>query len=220
VIEPLNFVPSAVAAGAMPALTREALGGGEAVRRRTAATTAMLATAAAAGLVAVAPPLVSFLFPDDRPSPLPLQVLACALVPFFMNTLLTHALIAAGRPDRVPRLTAARIVFALLAAGLLVPPAGALGAACGYVVAETFLLALGVRACASSGFPVPVLGPLLRALPLAAPILLVVPFAPGGLAGGVAAGVALYVTAVALAWRIAPGLLRDVVPQVHTRHLR
>ena len=38
----LALVPNAVAAGAMPALTREALRGGETVRQRTAATLALL----------------------------------------------------------------------------------------------------------------------------------------------------------------------------------
>ena len=71
----LAMVPAAVTAGAMPALTREALRGGTAVRRRTAATLALLAAPAAVGLALVAQPVAALLLervtspPSTGPSP-------------------------------------------------------------------------------------------------------------------------------------------------------
>ena len=62
VFEFLGMVPNAVAQGAMPALTREALHGGEGVRRRTAGTMALVAAPAATGLALVAPGVVGLLF--------------------------------------------------------------------------------------------------------------------------------------------------------------
>ena len=64
----LSMVPSAIAAGAMPALTREALRGAGAVRRRTAATLALVPSGAAGlaqsalGLLVAAQPRSGRLF--------------------------------------------------------------------------------------------------------------------------------------------------------------
>jgi O-antigen/teichoic acid export membrane protein len=79
VVEVVNVVPAAIAAGAMPALTRVAARGSDPVRRRTAATAALLAAPAAAGLILVAPGLVTVLGGEFAPAAAPLRVLAPAL---------------------------------------------------------------------------------------------------------------------------------------------
>jgi O-antigen/teichoic acid export membrane protein len=203
-VEPLLLVPGAVAGGAMPALTREALRGGGPVRERTALTTALLAVPAAAGLALAGPGLVVFLLGDAfGPAAAPLRILALALPALFMNAILLHALIAAGRATWLPRLTAVRLVIAFALALVLIPRLGATGAAAGLVAAEAALLVLASRACAEAGFPVSVARPLalacLASLPMAAAVAAV---ASGPLAA-VAVGVTVYAATLALARRLA-----------------
>jgi O-antigen/teichoic acid export membrane protein len=207
VIEFLNMVPSAVCAGAMPALTREALRGEGPVRRRTGLTTALLATPAAAGLLLVAPEVVALVggreFAGGGPA---LQVMAIALVPLFLNAVLLHALIAAGHASVLPRLTFIRVMAATLLALVLVPRFGIVGGAVGFVLSEVVLLVLAARACASVRFPVPVLQPVVVALAAAAPMGLVVAAVGGGLALSVLLGVVAYGFTLAVAWRFTPVL--------------
>jgi O-antigen/teichoic acid export membrane protein len=215
VVEFMNVVPSAITAGAMPALTREALGEGAAVRRRTAATMAFVAAPAAAGIAVVAPGLLGLLFGSDfTGAAASLRLLAAALLALFMNGLLGNALIAGGRAAWLPRLTAVRVAVALALALALVPTLGALGAAAGFLASELLLLALGTRACAGARFAIGVLDPLARALLLALPILALAPLAPGGLPGAVAVGVTVYALALGAAWLLRPALLRDLGPEV------
>ncbi|HSD66246.1 MAG TPA: hypothetical protein VLF95_06070, partial [Vicinamibacteria bacterium] len=111
----LAMVPTAVAAGAMPALTREAVHGGEAVRRRTAATLALTGAPAAVGLALVAPPVAVVLLragyaPADYAAVAgSLRTLSAALPALFLNALVFAALIASGRAAWLPRLTAGRV---------------------------------------------------------------------------------------------------------------
>src|SRR5258706_5520184 len=111
VVEFLNLVPSAVGAGAMPGLTREALSGaGDAVRRRTVATVAFLGAPAAAGAALVAPGLLSLIFGADYAEAAPsLRVLALAGGPLFLNGMLVNGLSGSGRGDCPPRRTAGRV---------------------------------------------------------------------------------------------------------------
>jgi O-antigen/teichoic acid export membrane protein len=209
---PLSLVPSAVAAGAMPALTREALAERGPVRRRTASTLALLAVPAAVGLALVSPALVALLFGGDfAPAALPLRILAIALVPMFLNALLAWALIAAGRATLPPRLMAVRIVSAFLLAAFLVPRFGAVGAAVGLVAAELLLLAVGARAAAAAGFAVPVARPTALALVASVPMALVVWGARSSLVGAVVLGVLTYAATLAAAWALAPGPARELV---------
>ena len=155
VFEFLGMVPNAVAQGAMPALTREALQGGEGVRRRTAGTMALVAAPAALGLALVAGGVVGLLFGSAyADGAAPLRILATALLPLFMNALLSWALLASGRAAWLPRLTGLRVVAAVGLALVLVPRLGAVGAAAGLAGAEWLLFALGWRACRSAGFQV------------------------------------------------------------------
>ncbi len=212
VVEFLNLVPSAVCAGAMPALTREALGGrGDGVRRRTAATVVFLAAPAAAGVALVAPGLLGLLFGADYREAAPcLRILAVAVVPLFLNGVLVSALIAAGRGHWLPRLTAARVAVAAALAVALVPRFGGLGAAAGFLASELLLLLLATRACASAGFPVAVVAPAGRALLVSAPMAALVGLVASPLPVAVGLGLMAYGLTLALAWRAVPALLGDL----------
>jgi O-antigen/teichoic acid export membrane protein len=207
VVESLNGIPSAVAAGAMPSLTREALHALRSVRERVAGMMALLAVPGAAGLLLSAAGVVSLLGTSYEPAAGPLQVLALALVPLFMNTVLLHALIAAGHAATLPRLTGARVGMAALLALVLVPSFGAMGAAAGFLLSEALLMVLAARACAAVNFPVPVSGPLARAAALTLPMAAVVAVAGRGLALSVGLGVATYAATLAAIWRLRPELV-------------
>ena len=214
VVQFLNVVPSAVCAGAMPSLTREALRGGDGVRRRTAASLAFLALPAAAGVALVAPGLVGLFGPGFVAAAPALRVLAGAVVPLFFNALLVAALIATERAAWLPRLTAVRVAVAGGLAWLLVPRLEAVGAALGFLASEVLLLLLAARACGAAGFPVRLSGPLLRAAAATLPMAVLVALAPARLPAAVALGVAAYGATLALARRWSPALLRDLFGDV------
>jgi O-antigen/teichoic acid export membrane protein len=180
VFEFLNVIPAAVVAGAMPGLTREALRGQGSVRERTAWTLAFLAAPAACGLAVVAPTVARLLLGGGYEAEAyagtqaPLRLLALALPALFMNGLLQGTLVASGRTRILPRLTATRVLVALLLAVPLVRAAGGEGAAFGIAVAEWLLLALAARACARAGAPVPLARPLASALAASLPMTLAV----------------------------------------------
>jgi O-antigen/teichoic acid export membrane protein len=207
VIESLNGIPSAVAAGALPSLTRDALQALGAVRERVAATMALLAVPAAAGLALSAGAVIVLLGADYAPAAAPLQVLALSLVPLFMNTVLVNALVAAGHAPRLPWLTALRVGVAAVCAVLLIRPFGTIGAAAGFLASETAMLLLAARACARVSFPVPVSAPLLRAAALTVPMVGVVALAGRGLVPTVALGAATYAATLFAVWRTKPELV-------------
>ncbi len=157
IVESLNGIPGAIAAGALPALTREALAQARReARERTARTVALIAVPGAVLLSLLAPRVAAAWSPAYAPAAPYLRILALAIVPMFMNAVLLHALIAAGRPERVPALTAVRVAVAGLLALALIPSLGAAGAAWGFLASEVVLLAAASHACARVGFPVPV----------------------------------------------------------------
>jgi O-antigen/teichoic acid export membrane protein len=213
VVELVNMVPAAIAAGAMPALTREAARGAGPVRQRTAATAALLAAPAAAGVILVAPGLVTVLGGGYAPAAGPLRVLAPALLALFMNTVLLHALVAAGRASRLPVLTAFRVAAASVLAVVLIPRLGATGAAAGFLAAELLLLVLAARACDAAGFEVPVGRSLFAALGVTLPMAAAVAIAGAGPAGSIAVGVVTYALTLVLARRWAPRLLPGLAPE-------
>ena len=209
IVESLNGVPAAIAAGAMPALTREAMRRGEsadlhgsAVRTRTAATVALLAVPAAAGLGLLAPGVVQLLGADYAGAAPALRILAFAVVALFLNCVLLHALIAAGHAPWLPRLTAVRVGFAALAAALLVPRWGVAGAAVGFLGAELLLLVLSTRACQRAGFAVPLHPPLAVALAATVPMALTVAALGAGPLVSMAAGAIVYAATLAGAWML------------------
>jgi O-antigen/teichoic acid export membrane protein len=206
---PLSLVPNAVASGAMPALTREALLGRGMVRRRTAATLALLAAPAAVGLLIVAPSLVPFLLGEAfAPAAQWLRILALALVPLFLNGLVSWALIAAERASVLPRLVATRIAVAFLLAVVLVPRYGATGAAAGFVVAETVLLVLGTRAASAARFPVPTMGSITGGLAATLPMAFAVWGVRDSLLLALPVGIVTWAATLAAAWALLPGPVR------------
>jgi O-antigen/teichoic acid export membrane protein len=203
---PLSLVPSAVASGAMPELTREAQAGEGLVRRRTSALLALFAAPAAVGLFLVAPVLVPRLLGQDFAPAVPwLRILTLALIPMFINGLVSWALIAAERASQLPRLVATRIVVASVLALVLVPRFGATGAAAGFVASEIVLLLLGLRALRAARFPVPVARPVALALALAVPMAFAVGGVRDNLFLALAVGVVTWGATVAAAWQLLPG---------------
>jgi O-antigen/teichoic acid export membrane protein len=187
----LLMVPAAVCAGAMPSMVRETARGEHVVRDRTAMTLALIAAPAAVG-IALVPGVVRVFGEQYTPAAGLLRVLACAVPLAFMNALMLHALVAAGRGGRVARLTAVRVAAAVAAAAVLVPAVGLLGAAAGFALAEFALLALGHRACAAAGVPVSIARPLALGVGLSVPMAVGVSFLDVGDLAKVAAGAIVY----------------------------
>jgi O-antigen/teichoic acid export membrane protein len=207
VVTPLSLVPAAISAGAMPALTREALRGAGPVRERTAATVALLGVPAAVGLLLLAPGVVELAFgPDYAGAATALRWLAPSLLPIFLNNVLLHSLLAHGRAPLLPRLTALRVGAAAACAWLLIPPFGIAGAAAGFTLSELLLLPLAARACARERFAVPVLRSLALAASLSLPMALVLAFVGGPAPLRLLAGAATYAATLAAAWRQKPQL--------------
>lgn len=213
-VESLNGIAAALLSGALPSLTREALAGdgrSHQVRSRTAALVAFLGVPAAFGMVVQAPGVLRLVAPGYAQAATSLRILAFAIAVLFTNTLLIHALIAAGRADRLPRLTGVRVGLAVLLALALVPTLGGVGAAIGFLVAELVLTALAARACAAAGFPVPVLRPTLLAALLSLPMAAAVGLLRTGPASAIAAGVVVYVVTLLAAWRLGGGVMRPLL---------
>jgi O-antigen/teichoic acid export membrane protein len=216
----LSMVPSAIAAGAMPALTREAVRGDGPVRRRTAGTMALLAAPAALGLALVARPFAvlwwggGYAPADYAATATPLRILAIAVPPLFLNWLLSASLIAAGRASYLPRLTATRVALAFVLALVLVPRFGGVGAASGLAISEWTLCGLGGLACRLVDFRVPLLKPIAVGLLLALPMALAVNGTSDHLVIAVAVGALTWGATLAAAWHLAPdlahGLLGDL----------
>lgn len=201
VVEPLLSVPASISAGAMPALTREAESGGGSVRARTAATVAFLAVPAAAGLALVGPRLLPLVGGDFEAAAGPLRLLAGALAALFMNTVLLHALVAAGRSTGLPRLTGLRLLIAAALALVLIPAGGARGAAAGFLGAELGLLLLASSACARAGFGIAWAAPLALAGGFTLPMIAALAVIPAGPGAAILLGVAVYATTLWAAWR-------------------
>ncbi len=225
----LGMVPSAISAGAMPALTREALREGRAVRRRTAATLALLGTASGVGILVVAASLVPLLFGSGYAAAVPpLRTLSLGVPALFLNALVAAALIAAGRARWLPWLTAGRVVLAFALAFSLVPRFGALGASAGLVCAEWTLLVAGAGLCRRAAFALPIVAPLFAGGVACIPMALVVPlFARGAdagehgllaagllLAGAIGAGVLVWLATLLAVSRLAPGFVRQLTGDV------
>lgn len=209
VVEFLVLVPSAIAAGAMPALTRDAARGASTARNRTAATAACLGVPAALGLALLAPSLVPLVFGAAFGGGAgPLRLLALALAPMFVNAALMHALVAAGQARLLPRLTAVRVTTALVLALPLVTAFGPSGGAAGFLVSEGVLLVLVSRAASRLSFPVPVASLLLRAAGASLPMLAVVALCQAGPVLAALLGAAVYGLTLGVLLRFRPAFRR------------
>jgi O-antigen/teichoic acid export membrane protein len=207
----LGMVPTAIAAGAMPSLTREAMAGRGPGRQRTAGLLAALAAPAAVGLALVAPALVAAAFGGDyRPAAPWLRGLAAAVPALFLNALATASLVAAGRAGVLPRITAVRVGAAFAVALVAVPRLGLPGAAAGLVAAEWLLLVLGTRACAAASFAVRVARPLGWALLACLPMALAVSGVRERLVLAVAIGALSWAATLAAVVGLRPGLAREL----------
>jgi O-antigen/teichoic acid export membrane protein len=213
----LSMVPTAVAAGAMPALTREAVRGGAAVRRRTAATLALIGAPAAVGLALVALPVAVLLLragytPADYAATAgSLRILSAGLPALFLNALVFASLIASGHATWLPRLTAARVAMAFALAVGLVPVIGPRGAALGFVLAEWLLLGLGWLAGRGASFVVPLVRPLGWALAACVPMALAVSGVRESLALALLIGALSWAATLAAVLRLRPSLARELV---------
>jgi O-antigen/teichoic acid export membrane protein len=218
IVESLIAFPSAIAAGAMPFLTQEAMGAGPAngpVRQRTSVTVALLAVPATTGLVLLAPQLTGLLGPGYAASAALLRILAFAVVALFMNVVLFHALIAAGRAGTLPRLTAFRVGIAAILASALIPTLGVVGAAAGFAASEGMLMLLATRACRRAAFDVPVASPLAMAACVSAPMGVALVLAGRGAFASALLGVTVYALTLTAAWFLAP---RRFVRALSGRH--
>lgn len=217
----LVMVPGAIAAGAMPALTREAIGGErDEVRRRTAATLALLGVPVAVGLALVAEPVAGLLLrPGSAPADYagaagPLRIMAAAVPAMFLNALVAAALNARGRAGWLPRLVLARVAAALALATVLVPRLGGTGAALGLVGAEWLLLVAGAAALARAGFAAPLAVPLAASVAACVPMALAVSAVRDHLAAAAGLGALTWAATLAAAWHLAPGAVHRVLGQV------
>jgi O-antigen/teichoic acid export membrane protein len=213
VVDSLILVPAAIAAGAMPALTREAQKREGPVRERTLTSAALLGVPGAVGLFVLAPDIVFLLFgPEYAEAGLALRLLAPALLLVFLNTVLLHALIALGRAPLLPRLTAARVGLACVCAPTLIPAFGISGAALGFTLSELLLLPLAARACAREGFAVPLRRGVSLAAALSLPMALVLALRWSGALWSIALGGLTYGATLLAAWRALPGLFSPPAP--------
>jgi O-antigen/teichoic acid export membrane protein len=102
-----------------------------------------LGAAVSLGIFVLAAPVVGFLYGVQyAPSVAVLQVLALAVLPMYVNYLLTHTLIALDGPWLFAYFTLAALVVNVAANLLLIPSSGIIGAAWATVATELALLAL------------------------------------------------------------------------------
>jgi hypothetical protein len=124
------------------------------------------------------------------------------VVCLFMNCVLLHALIAAGRASWLPRLTALRVGFAAAVALAVVPRFGVVGAAAGFLGAEALLLVLSARACLLAGFSMPLSAPLGVALAATIPMAAAVAVVDRGTLMAAATGVLVYAATLTAGWML------------------
>jgi O-antigen/teichoic acid export membrane protein len=154
--EPLALIPAAIMAAVFPALTHTLAQHGyaatRALRLKTIGWLALAGSAIALGGWFCGPWLIHFLYRDQYAgSTLPLQILALAALPTFINYALTHFLVAV-RQQRLNFAVNVVIFFLNLALCLwLIPRFGPGGAAVAAVLSEILLLTLCAVALSRSG---------------------------------------------------------------------
>lgn len=147
VVESLLTFPAAIAAGALPVMSRDVATRAKGAAQRTVGAIVWIGTPAAVGLGFRAPEILSLLGPGFEAGAPALRILAIALLLCFANTALFHLLIAAGQTAVIPRLTAARVAVAGILSAPLIGVFGLSGAAASFTLAEAFLCAMLVHHC-------------------------------------------------------------------------
>jgi O-antigen/teichoic acid export membrane protein len=145
--EPLALIPSAIMAAVFPTLTHKLAQTGYAstrtLRRKTIGVLSLAGLLIAVGGVLLGPWLIQFLYGTQYAgSTLPLQLLAVAALPIFINYALTHFLVARRQQRLNLSFNAAIFVINLVLCSWLIPRFGPGGAALSILLSELTLLAL------------------------------------------------------------------------------
>lgn len=145
--EPLALIPSALMAAVFPALTHMMAQTGyastQALRRKTIGVLALAGLSITGGGVLLGPWLIHFLYDTQYAgSTLPLQVLAIAALPIFINYALTHFLVARRQQRLNLIFNAVIFVINLILCSVLIPRFGPAGAALSTLLSELVLLTL------------------------------------------------------------------------------
>ncbi len=145
--EPLALIPSAIMAAVFPALTHTMAQTGyastRALRLKTIGVLSLAGLLIAAGGVLLGPWLIHFLYGTQYAgSTLPLQLLAVAALPIFINYALTHFLVARRQQRLNLIFNAVIFVVNLLLCSVLIPRFGPGGAALSTLLSELTLLTL------------------------------------------------------------------------------
>jgi O-antigen/teichoic acid export membrane protein len=194
IVESLLTLPAAIAAGALPAVSRDVVQGSRGAAQRTFGLVVWIGVPAMIGLGMCAPDVMRVLGPgfvDGAPA---LRVLSIALLLCFANAALSHFLIAAGRTGVIPGLTALRIGVAALLGIVLIPAFGQTGAAWSFTAAELVLFATLVRATRDHA-DVQVLRPFAAALLACLPMMALLTFWHASLPLSILGSAALFAAA-------------------------
>ena len=192
IVESLLTLPSAIAAGALPSVSRDVVRGTRGAAQRMFGLVVWIGVPAASGLALCAPAVLLVLGPgfvDGAPA---LRILSAALLLCFANAALFHLLIAAGETELIPRLTGLRVGVALAAGLVLIPPLGPVGAALSFTTAEFVLFATLVRKTRSHA-EVQVLRPLASAALACLPMVALLTLTRLSLPISIVAGALLFV---------------------------
>lgn len=194
IVESLLTLPSAIAAGALPSVSRDVVRGTRGAAQRMFGLVVWIGVPAAAGLALCAPAILQILGPgfvDGAPA---LRILSLALLLCFANAALFHLLIAAGETLLIPRLTGLRVGIASVAGLMLIPSLGPFGAALSFTTAELFLFAALVHKTRAHG-EVRVLRPVASAFFACLPMVALLSLYPLSLPMSIATGALLFVAA-------------------------
>lgn len=145
IVESLLTLPSAIAAGALPSVSRDVIRGSRGAAQRTFGLVVWIGVPSAVGLSLCAPGVLLVLGPGFVEGATALRILSLALLLCFANAALFHVLIASGETAVIPRLTALRVGVAVVIGVLLVPTLGVVGAALSFTAAELVLFGSLVR---------------------------------------------------------------------------
>ncbi len=196
IVESLLTLPSAIAAGALPSVSRDVLRGTRGAAQRTFGLVVWIGVPAAIGLALCAPDVLRVLGPGFVEGASSLRILSAALLLCFANAALSHFLIAAGETVLIPRLTGLRVGIAALAGLVLIPAWGPMGAALSFTTAELVLFTALIRKTRAHA-EVRVLRPLASAVLACLPMVVLLSLNPLSLPMSILAGALLFVAAAA-----------------------